>query len=130
MLAVAYSDHCKRCSHNHDNMQTRRDIFQAISDPTRRDIITMLARKPRNLNDLAGQFETTRQAISLHVKILIECGVVVIDQQGRERYCNLQPRKLAEVDKWIEPFRTSWELKFNRLDNLLAKKIRQRRNAN
>jgi len=110
-------------------MDTRRDVFQAISDPTRRNIITMLSLKPQNLNALAGQFQTTRQAISLHVKILVECGVVVMDQQGRERYCNLQARKLAEVDKWIEPFRNSWERKFSRLDSLLAKKIKQKGNA-
>jgi DNA-binding transcriptional ArsR family regulator len=110
-------------------MDTRRDVFQAISDPTRRDIISMLSHKPQNLNMLAGQFDMTRQAISLHVKILEECGVIVIDQQGRERYCNLQPRKLAEVDKWIEPFRANWEGKFSRLDSLLAKKLKQKRNA-
>jgi DNA-binding transcriptional ArsR family regulator len=110
-------------------MEARRDIFQAISDQTRRDIISMLAQKPRNLNDLAGQFDTTRQAISLHVKILIECGVVLVEQKGRERYCNLQAKKLAEVDRWIEPFRSSWERKFNRLDNLLAKKLKQKKNG-
>ena len=114
---------------NSSNMQTRRDVFQAISDPTRRDIISLLAGKPHNLNDLAGQFATTRQAISLHVKILVECGMVVIDQQGRERYCSLQAKKLAEVDRWIEPFRSSWEGKFNRLDSLLAKKLNQKKNV-
>jgi DNA-binding transcriptional ArsR family regulator len=110
-------------------MQTRRDVFQAISDPTRRDIITILSKKAQNLNDLARQFDTTRQAISLHVKILAECGVIVIDQQGRERFCNLQAEKLSEVDRWIEPFRVRWQTKFNRLDRLLAKKLKQRKNA-
>jgi len=100
-------------------METRRDVFQAIADPTRRNILAKLMQKPQNLNSIAEQFDMSRQAISLHVKILTECGVISINQEGRERYCNLQLEKLAEVADWLEPFKKMWEEKFNRLDDLL-----------
>ncbi len=100
-------------------METRRDVFQAIADPTRRKIITMIATKPQNLNMIAENFDMSRQAISLHIKILDECGLLLIKQQGRERYCSIQPQKLSEVADWIEPFRKMWEGHFNRLDAVL-----------
>ena len=100
-------------------MEIRRDVFQAIADPTRRGILALLAKSPQNVNTLAERFAMTRQAVSLHVKILYECGVISINQTGRERLCNLQPKRLAEVAEWLEPFRKTWEDRFGRLDNLL-----------
>ncbi|WP_339606664.1 metalloregulator ArsR/SmtB family transcription factor [uncultured Roseivirga sp.] len=97
----------------------RRDVFQAIADPTRRDIINLIARKSLNLNSIAENFEMSRPAISQHIKILTECGIVVINQQGRERYCEVQPKKLMEVADWLEPFREMWEARFDKLDTLL-----------
>ena len=97
----------------------RRDVFQAIADPTRRDIINLIAHKSLNLNAIAENFDMSRPAISQHIKILMECGIVVINQQGRERYCEVQPQKLIEVADWLEPFRKMWEARFDRLDNLL-----------
>jgi DNA-binding transcriptional ArsR family regulator len=99
----------------------RRDVFQAIADPTRRDIISLVARNSMTQNDVASSFDVSRQAISKHIKILMECGILMIDQQGRERYYSLQPKKLAQVADWIEPFRAMWEDKFNRLDDVLKK---------
>ena len=101
-------------------MEIRRDVFQGIADPTRRDILALLTRQPQNVNALAEQFSMTRQAVSLHVKILYECGLITINQQGRERICQLQGQKLAEVDQWLSPFRKTWEDRFNRLDALLS----------
>jgi DNA-binding transcriptional ArsR family regulator len=100
-------------------METRRDVFQAIADPTRRGILAMLATKPQNLNSIADQFSMTRQAVSLHVKVLTECGVVTIHQDGRERFCHVELEKLAEVQEWLEPFRILWDNRFNQLDSLL-----------
>src|SRR6478609_2845774 len=86
------------------NMETRRDVFQAIADPTRRQIIDMVARESLNLNAIAGNFNMTRQAISLHIKILAECGLVTIRQEGRERYCEAKLDQLNEVSVWIEQY--------------------------
>ncbi|MGE0771188.1 MAG: ArsR/SmtB family transcription factor [Cyclobacteriaceae bacterium] len=102
-------------------MEQRRDVFQAIADPTRRDIIALLAKHPQNLNTLAEQFDMSRQAVSLHVKILQECGLLSILQEGRERHCHLQPKKLDEVTRWIEPLRKQFESRFEQLDQVLAK---------
>lgn len=99
----------------------RRDVFQAIADPTRREIITLVAHGPLTLNDVADRFDVSRQAISKHIKILTECGIIVIEQQGRERYCSVQPKELDEVGKWLGNFRKVWEAKFDKLDNLLLK---------
>ncbi|MDN5212800.1 metalloregulator ArsR/SmtB family transcription factor [Fulvivirgaceae bacterium BMA12] len=97
----------------------RRDVFQAIADPTRRDILVSLTKESRNVNTLADQFDMTRQAVSLHVKYLQECGVIAIEKQGRERYCSLELNKLSEVSEWLEPFRQLWEGRFKQLDILL-----------
>lgn len=99
----------------------RRDVFQAIADPTRREIINLIGRQALTPNAVAENFDSSRQAISKHIKILTECGIIVINQQGRERYCHIQPEKLNEVTDWIENFRKSWDYKFNKLDKLLIK---------
>lgn len=98
----------------------RRDIFQAIADPTRRAIITLIAVQAMTPNDIADNFHTTRQAVSKHLRILTECDLVKGEQQGREIYYSLQVKKLKEVDKWISQFREQWETRFNQLDNVLA----------
>jgi DNA-binding transcriptional ArsR family regulator len=94
----------------------RRDAFQAIADPTRREIINMLSRERMNLNAVAEKFHTSRPAISKHIKILTECGLVSINQLGRERYCELQPQKLSEIAQWIEQYRVFWNSKFDALE--------------
>lgn len=98
----------------------RRDVFQAIADPTRRAIITMLAKKSLNLNAIAENFDVSRPAISKHIKILIECGLIVIKQQGRERYCEAKLRSLKEVSTWIEQYRVFWTQKLDALGTFLA----------
>lgn len=110
-------------------METRRDVFQAIADPTRRKIINMVALNPQNLNSIAENFDMTRQAISLHIKILTECGIILINQQGRERYCSIQPQKLSEVADWIEPFRKMWEAHFDRLGAVLKNMDKEKKSS-
>lgn len=97
----------------------RRDIFQAIADPTRRAIITLIALQAMTPNALAENFHTTRQAISKHLRILTECEIVKQEQQGREIYYSLELNKMKEIDKWLEQFRQLWENRFNELDNVL-----------
>jgi DNA-binding transcriptional ArsR family regulator len=98
----------------------RRDVFQAIADPTRREIIQILARRSLNLNAVAGKFSISRPAISRHMKILHECGLVKIRQQGRERLCEANLRSLADVSNWVEKYRVFWTVKLDALDNFLA----------
>jgi DNA-binding transcriptional ArsR family regulator len=102
-------------------MESRRDVFQAIADPTRRQIIEMLAHKSLNLNEIAENFDVTRQAVSLHVRILTECGLIIIKKQGRERYCEAKIDKLSEVAAWVDHCRQFWTEKFASLDNYLNK---------
>ena len=97
----------------------RRDVFQAIADPTRRQILMSLTRERKPVNALADQFEMTRQAVSLHLKFLQECGVISVEREGRERYCQLEADKLSDVADWIEPFRKLWNSRLDRMDNLL-----------
>ena len=97
----------------------RRDVFQAIADPTRRDIINLIAYKPLNLNSIADKFEVSRPAISQHIKILMECGLIEMKKQGRERYCEAKLDQLNEVSQWIEQYRQLWADKFNRMDEIL-----------
>ncbi len=97
----------------------KRDVFNAIADPTRRSILLSLTKESRNVNALAEKFDMTRQAVSLHIKYLQECGVITIKKQGRERHCNLEVEKLTEVAEWLEPFREMWTAKLNQLDKLL-----------
>lgn len=102
-------------------IQARRDVFQAIADPTRRDILNLIARQSLNLNAIAEQFDVSRPAISQHIKILTECGLIIIREQGRERYCELQPQKLEAVADWLKPFHKRWEHHFDKLDIVLRK---------
>jgi DNA-binding transcriptional ArsR family regulator len=104
--------------HNKDNM--RRDVFQAIADPTRRDIINLLSRQQLNLNAVADNFEISRPAVSKHIRILTECGLVAITQQGRERYCRADLKKLKEVSAWVDQYRVFWNQKLDALENFLA----------
>jgi DNA-binding transcriptional ArsR family regulator len=97
----------------------RRDVFQAIADPTRREIINLIAQQSLTPNSVADSFDVSRQAISKHIKILTECGLIVIQQKGRERYCYIQPEKFDEVTDWLDGFRKLWEHRFDKLDNLL-----------
>ena len=93
----------------------KRDVFNAIADPTRRSILMALTRESQNVNALAEKFDMTRQAVSLHIRYLQECGVITIEKQGRERHCNLEVEKLTEVAEWLEPFRKMWTGKLNNL---------------
>jgi DNA-binding transcriptional ArsR family regulator len=98
----------------------RRDVFQAIADPTRRAILDLLAEKPLTLNSIAEHFDISRPAISKHVKILVECGMVIVRQRGRERYCEVRVDMLNEVTNWVEQYRAAWEQRFDRLDEFLS----------
>lgn len=97
----------------------RRDVFQAIADPTRRAILTLLALQAMTPNALADHFDSSRQAISKHIKILAECELLQQQQSGREIYYYFNPKKLKEVDKWLQPFRVLWDTRFNQLETLL-----------
>jgi DNA-binding transcriptional ArsR family regulator len=101
--------------------EARRDVFQAIADPTRRQIINLIAQKSMNLNSIADNFEISRPAISQHIKILTECGIVIIRQQGRERFCEAKLETLCEVSNWVDQYRRYWNEKFNSLDKYLIK---------
>ncbi|HMG16654.1 MAG TPA: metalloregulator ArsR/SmtB family transcription factor [Saprospiraceae bacterium] len=96
-------------------MTTRRDVFQAIADPTRREIIKLVSKNKMNLNAVSDQFGISRPAISKHIKILTECGLIEIEQIGRDRFCEAKLEKLSEISDWVEPYRQFWE---NKLDNL------------
>jgi DNA-binding transcriptional ArsR family regulator len=98
----------------------RRDIFQAIADPTRRAIIALIALQAMTPNAIAEHFDITRQSISKHLRVLSECELLVKKQQGREIYYQLQVGKMKEIDKWLNQFRKIWENRFNQLDNLLS----------
>lgn len=97
----------------------RRDIFQAIADPTRRAIIALIAIQAMTPNALAEHFDMTRQAVSKHLRILTECELITPDQQGREIYYQLDIHKMKEIDIWLEQFRKIWETRFNQLDEVL-----------
>ena len=99
----------------------RRDVFQAIADPTRRKILNVLAHESLNLNAVAEKFHSSRPAISKHIKILTECGLITIKQQGRERYCEAKLQKLNEVSEWVEQYKIFWTKKLDELDAFLAK---------
>lgn len=107
----------------------RRDIFQAIADPTRRSIIALIAMQAMTPNALAEHFDVTRQAVSKHLKILAECDLVKQEQQGREIYYQLELEKMKEIDLWLEQFRKMWENRFENLDNYLAKIQKERNNG-
>jgi len=98
----------------------RRDVFQAIADPTRREIINLIAHKSLNLNSVAENFAVSRPAISKHIKILTECGLIVIRQQGRERYCEARLQKLNEVSDWVEQYKKFWNARLDALEDYLT----------
>src|SRR5688572_32828772 len=110
-------------------METRRDVFQAIADPTRREIIAMIAKKPLNINSLTEKFDMSRQAVSLHVKILEECGLIALKQLGRERYCEARLKKLGEVSQWVEQYKQHFEQKLDSLEKYLDKLQKQKKHA-
>jgi len=110
-------------------METRRDVFQAIADPTRRQIINLIARQSMNLNAIADNFDIRRPAISNHIKILNECGIISIEQIGRERYCKIQPGNLKEVADWIGQFQKLWEQKLDSFEKYLYQ-LKSKRNKN
>jgi DNA-binding transcriptional ArsR family regulator len=112
----------------------RRDVFQAIADPTRREIINMIAHQSLNLNAVAENFNISRPAISKHIKILTECGLIVIKQQGRERYCEARLNKLGEVSDWVAQYKQFWNAKLDALESYLSvlqskKKTKSKRKA-
>ena len=98
----------------------KRDVFQAIADPTRRAIIALIAMQAMTPNAIAAHFDTTRQAISKHLRILTECELVLQEQKGREIYYTLEIEKMKEIDEWLEQYRQIWESRFEQLDSLLA----------
>lgn len=97
----------------------RRDVFQAIADPTRREIIGLISQQSLNLNALADHFEISRPAVSKHIKILIECGLLAIRQDGRERYCEPRLQKIQEVAAWAEKYKRFWSQKLDALESFL-----------
>jgi len=111
------------------NMKARRDVYQAIADPTRRAIINMIASQPHNVNTIAENFDVSRQAISLHIQILIDCGLVAVKQQGRDRFCEAQLDKLSEVSMWVDQYRQHWENKLDALEKYVEK-LKNERNGN
>jgi len=110
-------------------MEVRRDVFQAIADPTRRQIIHLLSDQSLNLNAIAENFDMSRQAVSLHIKILHECGLITIQTQGRERFCEARLDKLSEVAEWIAQYRRHWENKLDSLEKYLDKLQKQRKHG-
>ncbi len=99
----------------------RRDVFQAIADPNRRAILGLLSNQKLTLNGVAENFDISRPAISRHIKILSECGLIVTTQQGRERYCEVKLERLNEVSAWVEQYRKLWEDKLDALEDYLAR---------
>lgn len=99
----------------------RRDVFQAIADPTRREIINLVANQSLNLNAVAEKFDVSRPAISKHIKILTECGLIIIRQQGRERYCEANLKSLGQVSHWVEQYSQFWNKKLDALGEFLEK---------
>lgn len=100
-------------------METRRDIFQAIADPTRRAILALIALQPMTPNAIAEHFDSSRQAVSKHIRILDECQLLNQEQVGREIYYYFNPQKMKEVDNWLDQFRKLWEKRFSELDKVL-----------
>ena len=108
-------------------MEVRRDVFQAIADPTRRAILLLIAEQAMTPNAIAEEFHTSRQAVSKHLRILTECELVTQEQQGRKIYYSLEIEKMKEIDKWLDQFRKIWETRFNQLDKVLATMKKQKK---
>ena len=100
-------------------MKTRRDVFQAIADPTRRAILLLIAAQAMTPNAIAEEFKTSRQAVSKHIQILTECKLVKQEQKGREIYYHINPSKIKDIDKWVEQFKNILETQFKQLDEVL-----------
>ena len=100
-------------------VETRRDVFQAIADPKRRQKIELIAEKKMNLNTITDNFNISRPAISQHIKILNECGIIEIEQIGRERYCKIQPKNLKIAADWIKQYSVLWEQKIDSFEKYL-----------
>ncbi len=107
----------------------RRDVFQAIADPIRRDIIALLAEETLTVNNIAEKFEISRPAISKHLKILKECEIIDFKKDGRERYCFIRPKNLIPAFMWIEQYRELWENKIDAFDRYLNK-LQSKTNTN
>jgi DNA-binding transcriptional ArsR family regulator len=108
----------------------RRDVFQAIADPTRREIIHLISHKRLNLNAVAENFDISRPAISKHIKILTECGLITIEQEGRDRYCEAKLDKLNEISEWVEQYRQFWEAKLDSLEMYLNELQKNKKHGN
>lgn len=108
-------------------METRRDVFQAIADPTRRAILLLIASQAMTPNALAEHFDSSRQAVSKHIQILTECELLKQEQKGREIYYHINANKMNEVDKWIGEFKKIWKTQFNQLDNVLLTLKKQKK---
>jgi DNA-binding transcriptional ArsR family regulator len=108
-------------------MDIRRDVFQAIADPTRRAIIALIALQAMTPNSIAEHFETTRQAVSKHLRVLTECELVSQEQRGREIYYSLEIEKMKEIDKWLEQYRKIWVTRFSQLDDVLSTLKKQKK---
>lgn len=108
------------------NMEARRDVYQAIADPTRRAIISLIAGQPHNVNSIAEKFDVSRQAISLHIKILNDCGLISIKQRGRDRFCEAKLKRLSEVSVWVDQYRQHWESKLDALETYIEKLKKER----
>jgi DNA-binding transcriptional ArsR family regulator len=102
-------------------MKTRRDIFQAIADPTRRAILSLVALQAMTPGSIADSFDSSRQTISKHIQILTECNLLRQEQSGREIYYHLNPNKMKEIADFIEPFRKMWDERFNKLETIMVK---------
>jgi len=101
--------------------EIRRDIFQAIADPNRRQIIDLLAREPMTLNAIADKFHISRPAVSQHIKHLVQCGVVEVEQKGRKRYCKIQPQSLIPAFVWLEQYQKQWEERISSFEKYVNK---------
>ncbi len=105
-------------------MDLRRDVFQAIADPTRRAILTLVAFQALTPGAIAGNFDSSRQTISKHIQILTECELLTQEQNGREIYYHLNPKKMKEIAAFLEPFRKMWDDRFNKLESIMKKHTR------
>lgn len=108
----------------------RRDVFQAIADPVRRDIIGLLANEKLTVNSVAEKFDISRPAISKHIKILTECGIIEIKKEGRERFCQIRPKNLIPAFLWIEQYKNLWEDKLDSFEEYLIKLQTKNNNKN
>jgi len=108
-------------------MKVRRDVFQAIADPTRRAILLLLASQAMTPNALAEEFHTSRQAVSKHIQILTECELVKQEQKGREIYYHINANKINEIDKWVEQFKKIFETQFSQLEKVLSTLKKQKK---